>query len=229
MSRRARTTIVFLLLGAIVNILTAWGAASWQPNNVSRIEATSQWPAPVAEYWPDAPYEVLIYDSPTLRIRQASGVDDLSSWQHLYGYVSIGAGWPARSMRWDIYDDMAHIAGSTDYWPWQSHGIIISGIDPPGWLIRQDEWRFQRRLPIRPIWPGFLINTLFYAALLWLLFCGPGKVRRFVRIRRGRCPKCGYPIGQSPMCTECGADLKRWRFSSRKETKHTLASAQSGR
>ncbi len=26
-----------------------------------------------------------------------------------------------------------------------------------------------RVIPLRPIWPGFAVNTIFYATLLWLL------------------------------------------------------------
>jgi len=62
-----------------------------------------------------------------------------------------------------------------------------------------------RVLPLLPIWPGFAINTMFYAGVLWVLFGGPFALRRMIRRRRGRCPHCGYPIGQSPVCTECGA------------------------
>jgi len=60
-------------------------------------------------------------------------------------------------------------------------------------------------LPYRPYWPGFAINTLFYAGVLWMLFAGPFALRRMIRRRRGRCPACAYPVGQSPVCTECGA------------------------
>ena len=63
------------------------------------------------------------------------------------------------------------------------------------------------RLPHYPIWPGFPINTLFYAALLWLLIPGPFVLRRFLRVRHGLCPKCAYPIGESAVCTECGREL----------------------
>ncbi len=62
-------------------------------------------------------------------------------------------------------------------------------------------------LLMRPIWPGFAINTLLYAALLWLLIPGPFVLRRFLRLRRGLCPKCAYPIGESSVCTECGKPL----------------------
>jgi hypothetical protein len=59
-------------------------------------------------------------------------------------------------------------------------------------------------LPVLPLWPGFAINTLFYAVIVWLLFAAPFALRRRIRIRRGLCPACAYPIGDSEVCTECG-------------------------
>ncbi len=64
-------------------------------------------------------------------------------------------------------------------------------------------------MPYRPIWPGFAVNTIFYAAALWLLIPGPFAVRRFLRLRRGLCPKCAYPMGESAVCTECGGALAK--------------------
>ncbi len=66
-------------------------------------------------------------------------------------------------------------------------------------------------LPFRPIWTAFASNTLFYAAILWLLIPGPFVLRRFLRVRRGLCPKCAYPIGESAICSECGITLPRRR------------------
>ncbi len=66
-----------------------------------------------------------------------------------------------------------------------------------------------RVLPLIPIWPDFAINTFFYAAILWRLLPGPFVLRRFVRVRRGLCPKCAYPMGDSAVCTECGEDLPK--------------------
>jgi hypothetical protein len=61
-------------------------------------------------------------------------------------------------------------------------------------------------LPFFPS-PGFAINTIFYAAILWLLWLAPGRIRRFIRIRRGRCPSCGYVIAPGTcadgLCSEC--------------------------
>jgi hypothetical protein len=63
-----------------------------------------------------------------------------------------------------------------------------------------------RMLPLRPIWPGFAINTVFYAGVLWLLFAAPFAMRRRRRIKRGLCPKCGYDLrgSESKECPECG-------------------------
>jgi hypothetical protein len=68
-------------------------------------------------------------------------------------------------------------------------------------------------VPIEPLFPGFAINTLFYAGVLCLLFFAPGALRRRQRIKRGPCVKCGYDLrgrdrsagnGPSPVCPECG-------------------------
>ena len=64
-------------------------------------------------------------------------------------------------------------------------------------------------LPYHPIWPGFAVNTAFYATVLWLLICVSLALRRFIRMKRGLCPKCTYPMGESPVCTECGKALPR--------------------
>ena len=68
------------------------------------------------------------------------------------------------------------------------------------WLAQESsrgEWTF---IPLRPIWLGFVGNTLFYAGLLYLPFV----VRRFIRVRRGLCPACAYQRGESDVCSECG-------------------------
>jgi len=63
-------------------------------------------------------------------------------------------------------------------------------------------------LPVVPLWPGFIVNTLFYALILWLLIPGPFILRRHIRVKRGCCPKCGYDLRGAPSggggCPECG-------------------------
>ena len=62
-------------------------------------------------------------------------------------------------------------------------------------------------LPLKIIWPGFIVNTLLYAMLPFLLFSMKFKMRGYIRFIRKQCIKCGYPIGQSEVCTECGTQL----------------------
>jgi hypothetical protein len=89
-------------------------------------------------------------------------------------------------------------------------GGVRDGIEVRGPTISRSAGdRASIALPLRPIWPGFAINTVFYAAILWglfvLLFTVPLALRRRLRSRRGLCSKCGYPVGTSERCSECGA------------------------
>ena len=70
-------------------------------------------------------------------------------------------------------------------------------------------------IPTRPIWPGLIANTIFYAVILWLLICGPFSLRRLIRMKRGQCLKCGYLIGEAALCSECGEALPA-RLASRR-------------
>lgn len=64
-------------------------------------------------------------------------------------------------------------------------------------------------LPYWVIWRGFLVNTLFYGALLWLVCGGWRMMRSATRRRRGRCVRCNYDLrgraAGSVVCPECGA------------------------
>ncbi len=62
-------------------------------------------------------------------------------------------------------------------------GFGFLSVDPDQsgaeWVIANDA------VPVRLIWPGFAVNTIFYAAILWLLVCGPFTLRRHIRRKRG--------------------------------------------
>ena len=60
------------------------------------------------------------------------------------------------------------------------------------------------RLPYGVLPYGFAVNTLFYAALLWPPLLGMVALRRHLRTRRGLCPACAYPVGETSVCSECG-------------------------
>ena len=62
-------------------------------------------------------------------------------------------------------------------------------------------------LPLRPVWPNFILRSALCAVLLGLLTLGLVPFRRAVRIRRWRCPACGHPVGTTSHCSECGRRL----------------------
>ena len=61
------------------------------------------------------------------------------------------------------------------------------------------------------IWPGFVANSIFYAAALGILLIARGAMRRTLRRRRGQCVHCAYDLRGSghAACPECGRPLPR--------------------
>lgn len=101
-------------------------------------------------------------------------------------------------------------------WPFRCLYGVASGKNgewaKESWLVKLPARRtvfgtaWAPELPLRPIWPGWIFNMIFFAAILWLLIGGLFVLRGHFRVTRGQCPSCGYAIGESPVCTECG----RW-------------------
>lgn len=65
------------------------------------------------------------------------------------------------------------------------------------------------RLPLRPLFPGFLLNSALFGVLGLTLWYTPTIIRR---IRRGRnaCSSCGYDLSglTADRCPECGAAVE---------------------
>jgi predicted RNA-binding Zn-ribbon protein involved in translation (DUF1610 family) len=76
----------------------------------------------------------------------------------------------------------------------------------------------ERIFPHPLVWPGFAINTIFYAAIVWMLFAVPGAVRRRLRHKRGQCASCGYSLRESTshVCPECGATTIKQKAETQK-------------
>jgi hypothetical protein len=127
------------------------------------------------------------------------------------GAIYEGRGWPMISLwcRRPRWPDRGPPGAFNPDLTKMSGAIRISFLDP--WTVPSDPtYRYSRAIPYRPRPLGFLVNTLFYAMILGVLGVlglGPIMLVRWHRIRRGRCPKCGYPAGSSDVCTECGKQL----------------------
>jgi hypothetical protein len=63
------------------------------------------------------------------------------------------------------------------------------------------------RLPTKPIVLGTVVNSLGYAVVVALSAQFIMMLLRRLRIKRGLCPACAYPVGAGGTCTECGYTL----------------------
>ena len=86
----------------------------------------------------------------------------------------------------------------------------MGSVDVAGTAEKNDGFMVAGRLfPRNILWPGFAINTIFYAAILWLLFFAPFKLRAWRRGKRNLCRACNYDLRGNPtpgsgVCPECG-------------------------
>ena len=99
------------------------------------------------------------------------------------------------------------IAGLSDWaygWPCVSMWHVFAG-ERGVWPESDSAYLWNMHLPLKIVWFGFLINTVVYAAAILGLVAVPRSLRSFLRIRAGRCPRCGYPAGAASACSECGA------------------------
>jgi len=122
----------------------------------------------------------------------------------------LRAGWPFRAFRCTREDRFnLRIQGRFGVMLSRSGPMTVErGIElAPRVPGRPSTWR---ALPYDPIWPGLLGNIALHALAWGALLTAPIAAHRAIRRRRGLCPQCGYPIGVSPRCTECGARLPHW-------------------
>jgi len=112
-------------------------------------------------------------------------------------------GWPAVSM---CYMSVCGVDAAGTVIPWTYTGAI----DPKTWsspaTVNQLMFDAGRFLPLRPVWPGFAIDALFYGSLWFALACAFVSAKRRLRTFRGRCPRCAYDLrGRlAAGCPECG-------------------------
>ena len=225
MRRRLLIIAAFLLAGAVVNVAVAWGCVAHVAKQMGfgHVDPERQlgfWP-PNTTYWD---VELRTYGGYTLLTSAAWGL----TWpapKYLHSpYRPIKEWLPMWARCRKIHPDVSEsydgvLVENAAGWPflavrsshrWRSclrSGTFqtdqLSGVLRPSWLHRLHD---DVALPYLPIWPGFAINSGLYAAPLWLLICGPFALRRVIRRRRGLCPKCAYPVGESAVCTECGKE-----------------------
>ncbi len=136
--------------------------------------------------------------------------DDLGASLHACR-ESLECGWPLPSLRADAID--AHYA----QWEYDLREWLPARYQPPRpfsyqlYATQGDTlWArlSARPVPMRPVWWGFALDSLLYAAACAGLLVVPVPIVRWIRRRRGRCGRCGYSragLAARTACPECGA------------------------
>ena len=221
---------ICMLIGAIINVAVAWWFAIRQDwfNSKTNYTYGLSYDGPGYTMWfVDTRILVGSTSSDSFSIdeyievekRELTSEETLPYWAELIrpdpnasmpfpfpSKTAIAHGWPLRSMmRLSYLLDLDKI----DLYDTELYSLNWSA---PDWL--RGERRFDispdrsTYLPLKIIWLGFIANTLLYSLAPFLIFILKFKLRGFLRFKRKQCTKCGYPIGQSEVCTECGAQLK---------------------
>lgn len=200
---------VLLFIGAFVNITISVMRAlpgDVEVRHAGKLAAPAPraWPRRMPADWPAAPRWSNVnpvqwgYQQVTV-----SGSVPVSEGFRLFELVQMQSGWPLFSLERELRAETLNL---TTNWPavryevpesiWRG-GITIGG----------------QRYPIRPIWSGFVFNTLLYAAVgagIWAGLCGSARmILRRRRKRRDRCHWCGYSrsgLAEDARCPECGRD-----------------------
>ena len=232
MKRRLFKLVLFLILGAVVNIVVAWwlalaidihkGSFTSNYRKIDPAESSVRGILFVARFSePGAvclisyvgrprhgPYESVLGGIPE------ELVDDWARRQML-PWILGDALWPAQATDrreldargWPLLSFWCVSAKRRTFSVVQAEG----GIPLPERWVREHDRRWMRitTLPYRPIYFGLTFNTIFYATLLWLLTLAPFTARRMIRRKRGRCIKCGYDLRgtEHEKCPECGAGV----------------------
>jgi len=196
--------MLLLIAGAALNVAVAWAAFLSKPGDGGMTHREPN--RDDKEFFfrghrPDArfvPSEAVEHYGPTERglIVKYTSVNGSGA---IPRASKSSVGWPLVALGHEQWVEMVGIDPKTGSGIWKTvgergqwKGVSLRGFD---------------FLPVLPVWPGFAINALFYAAVLWMMLFGPFVLRRRLRCRRGLCPTCAYPIGRSPLCTECGAPI----------------------
>lgn len=131
--------------------------------------------------------------------------------------------WPAQLDYYSEWRDFgvhvidARVAGKTGENGY-SMNVVLSGW-PMSTHYRMQVWFPQSiaytgpiDVPCGVLVGGLVGNAPAFSLAAWLvLFAAPHTIRSYVvewRNSRRQCPRCSYPIGSSPVCTECGEPVE---------------------
>lgn len=206
MKRRILKLVLLLILGAIINVAVAWLFVKeyYATQKGATYEKLSQDDWPVLDNlgyvaakrfdghkqsWNNLSSDATLLQC-TIYLKGSKaklGVD---------AYMHVESGWPMRSLS----GERISLIDSARQWKngqvWKREFISAFAFTSTPLTAR----------PLRLMPFGFFVNSLFYAATLWLLITGPGYISRWLRKWRGLCIDCSYDLrgSISQGCPECG-------------------------
>ncbi len=191
MKRATVRIVLFLFLGAIINVAVAWGCIvavpiALRPAEITIRELSADYQqvrciqrafGRTRETWGDRYALPVVIDS-GLPFGQRPAV---GSWER--------TGWPMRTLYCSTSaHELTYTTDAGEVLAAGSEGEIDKGLklSPERFTVSTSTLRVAtwRALPLRPIWPGFGVNTIIYAALAWLFFGGVSQTRRYIQRKR---------------------------------------------
>jgi hypothetical protein len=201
--------IVFLAVGSIFNVLIAWLCVYYKPpaysvdqNTVTIVDPAAPWRDEIDPR--GAPFIEAIrttgvgVQDTTYFSREPDDADPAPIDQTRA--VELKCGWPLLCLT----------GGEWDVWIWDRDARRYEHFEHEITAVIDDREPILGRIVILPygvIPHTFAANTIVYASVLWSVLAWPFVIQRRLRVRRGLCPRCAYPYGVSPVCSECGRAL----------------------
>ncbi len=179
--------MLFLLFGAVGNIAVAWGCVvtipiALRPAEITIKEVSADYIqvqciqrafGRTRETWGERHALPVVIDTGSPFGQRPA----VSSWER--------TGWPMRALYCSTSGhELAYTTDAGEVLAAGSEGQIDDGLklSPERFVVSSSPLPVStwRALPLRPIWPGFAVNTIIYAALTWLFFVGVYQGRRYI-------------------------------------------------
>jgi hypothetical protein len=192
--------VVSTFVGAVVTVAVAIACAEFLSVPAAySADAVPRWRFVVPSDWPRPPERSVVWARPGLRRVEGSVVEGRGEY---WIVENTSYGWPF----------VALDAGHTRF----RKGPTTTQLRRT-WSVVAPEWLWESGQPHvwpgLPRWPGFVLDTTFYGAVVFVVWPlagrvgrrGWGRVRARARRQRGECVSCGYDLAETTgPCPECG-------------------------